>query len=339
MAIPERVPSISVPDTVMYNDTDKTVTWTAAEGANSYELYVKGSNENSFTLIYSGTALSYTLGISKYPDYSTMVFRVYSVNDDGKSLYPRESKTVSIIDISIEEDVGGTMILQPFGLIINAQSSKFDDVPSVRETSETITGLDGEIPVDVKYSPRLFDLVCFMKSEFESVSDRENYIRNMSRHINRSVRNLRNLLFRGKIYRVKRISSEFERRPTFCNLDISYKAYDVFGYSVAENVLYGDGTCLNSGEENCYPIIILEGEQNNPTITVNGNEYQTALDTSAGDTVIIDCEKETVLLEKANGEKSYLAGAYYLEFPIFKVGNNTVSGCTAVKWRNKYFTL
>jgi phage-related protein len=339
MAIPNRVSSITVPDTVMYNASAVNITWEAVTGATGYALYIKGNGESSFSEVYEGADTAFNINMANYPDYNRMVLRVYSVNSDGASLYPCESKEITVIDIKIEEDSAGTMTLQPFNMIINAQASRFGDVPAVRETSETITGLDGEIPVDMKYSPRLFDLVCFMKSEFASISARETYIKSMSAHINRSVRSLRYMLFRNKIYAVKRISSEFDRRPSYCNLDISFKAYDVFGYGTAEKILEGNGTAINGGEEACYPIIILEGEQNNPTITVNSVDYQLALDTQGGDIITIDCEKETVMLEESDGTRSYLAGAYYLEFPFFKAGSNSVNGCARVKWREKYFTV
>lgn len=336
MAIPGRVSSITVPNTVMYNGVVD-VSWASVIGASGYILYVRDLN-GTFNQIYSGSGVEFSLNIKDYPDYSKLIFRVYAKNASGTSRYPCESKEVTVIDIEIEELTNGTVKLQPFGLIINMLSSKFDDVPSVRETSETIAGLDGEIPVDMKYSPRLFDLSTFMNGCFDSLSGREDYIKNMAAHISRSVKKLRYLLFRNKIYGVKRISSEFRRFPLWVNLDISFKAYDVYGYGEGENILNGNGLAENGGEEVCCPVIILEGEYNNPTITVNGTDYQIALDTNIGDIITIDCEKETVKLERG-GVESYLAGALYISYPALKPGENTISGCSRVKWRNKYLTL
>lgn len=338
MALPNRITSITVPSTAMYND-EITVAWAADETADSYRLYVKGDTDSTYSEIYSGSDTKFTFDVSKYPDYNKMRFRVYGENSDGTSDMPCESKEVTVIDAEIRESENGDVTLLPFNLSVNMLSSKVGDVPDVRETSEQITGLDGELPVDMKYSPRLFDLVTFMKYEFSNIAEREEYIRQMSAHINRSVRKLRYLLYRNKIFGVKRISSEFSRRPAYCSLDISYKCYEVFGYGKEEKALCGDGICEVSGDTSCYPVIILEGEKNNPVIKVNGVSYQIALDTSDGDIVAIDCEKETVTLENSKGEKNYLAGAFYLDFPVFNVGENTIQGCDCVRWRDKWFIM
>lgn len=335
MPKPNIIESVTIPDTVMYNETSCRISWTAASDCTSYRLEASGDG-GDFSAVYSGTATSFDYDVSAV-DFSKIIFRVYGVNADEDSPF-LESKTVTVIDYEIEDKSNGDMILQPFGLIIDSKSSRIDDVPAVRETSETIAGLDGEIPVDMKYSPRLFDLVTFMKGSFGSVAEREDYIRKWSGHINRSVRKLRYLLYHGKIFGVKRISSTWTRQPSWCNLDISLKAYDILGYSPAESILYGGGVCMNNGDTECYPIIILRGSLNNPKITVNGVSYQIAIDTLDGDVVTIDCEKETVVRER-NGVKTYVAGAYYLDFPVFKVGENTVSGCYAVRWRERWFAV
>lgn len=335
MPKPNIIESITVPDVVMYNETNCHISWTAASDCTSYRLEASG-NGGDFSVVYSGTATSFDYDVSAV-DFSRIVFRIYGVNADGDSLF-LESKTVTVIDYEIEDKSNGDMILQPFGLIIDSKSSRIDDVPTVRETSETIAGLDGEIPVDMKYSPRLFDLVTFMKGNFGSVAEREEYIRKSSGHINRSVRKLRYLLYHNRIFGVKRISSTWTRQPNWCNLDISLKAYDILGYSPAESILYGGGVCMNNGDTECYPIIILRGSLNNQKITVNGVGYQIAIGTLDGDVVTIDCEKETVVRER-NGVKTYVAGAYYLDFPVFKVGENTVSGCYSVRWRERWFAV
>lgn len=335
MSKPNTIKSITVPDVIMYNETSCHISWTAANDCTSYRLEASGDGRD-FSVVYSGTAASFDYDVSAV-DFSRIVFRIYGVNADGDSPF-LESKTVTVIDYEIEDRSNGDMILQPFGLIIDSKSSKIDDVPAVRETSETIAGLDGEIPVDMKYSPRLFDLVTFMKGSFGSVAEREEYIRKWSGHINRSVRKLRYLLYHGRVFGVKRISSTWARQPSWCNLDISLKAYDILGYSPAESILYGGGVCMNDGDTECYPIIILRGSLNNPQIVVNGVSYQIAIDTIDGDVVAIDCEKETVIRER-NGVKTYVAGAYYLDFPVFKVGRNTVSGCYAVRWRERWFAV
>ncbi len=252
---------------------------------------------------------------------------------------PCESTEMAVIDFEIKELENGDVMLYPFDMSVNMRASKFGEVPSLRETSEQITGLDGEIPIDMKYSYRLFDLVLFMKNEFRSIAEREEYIRKMTAHIDRSVRRLRYLLYRGKIYGVKVSSSEFSRNPAYCGLDIALKCYEVYGYGMEEKALYGDGICVLEGDRLVYPVIILEGEKNNPVIKVNGAEYQIAIDTESEDIVTIDCDKETVFLEKSDGTQKYLAGAFYLDFPIFNIGENTVEGCDCVRWRDRWFVM
>lgn len=338
MALPGRISSITAPGTVMF-DEKATISWTADENADNYRLYVKGDTDKEYKEIYSGSETDFSFNAANYPDFGKARFRVYGENSEGVSPMPRDSAEMTVIDVEIRESENGDVTLLPFNLSINMSSSKFGEIPSIRETSEQITGLDGEIPIDTKYSYRLFDIAAFMKYEFHSVSEREEYIRKMSAHINRSVRKLRYLLYRGKIFGVKAASApEFSRRPAYCNLDIAYKCYEVFGYG-EEKALYGDGVCAVLGDTPCYPVIILEGEKNNPVIKVNGVEYQIAIDTAEGDIVAIDCERETVLLESSDGSQMYLAGAFYLDFPVFNVGDNAVEGCECVRWRDKYFIM
>ena len=339
MALPSRISSITAPGTVMFDET-AVISWSADENADNYRLYVKGDTDKEYKEIYSGSETEFSFNAADYPNLGKIRFRVYGENSEGVSPMPRDSAEMTVIDTEIRESENVDVTLLPFNLSVDMRSSKFGEIPSIRETSEQITGLDGEIPVDAKYSYRLFDIVAFMKYEFSSIAEREEYIRKMSAHINRSVRKLRYLLYRGKIFGVKVASApEFSRRPAYCNLDIAYKCYEVFGYGTEENVLYGDGVCAVSGDTPCYPVIILEGEKNNPVIKVNGVEYHIAIDTADGDIVTIDCERETVLLESSDGSQKYLAGAFYLDFPVFDVGNNTVEGCECVRWRDKYFIM
>ena len=338
MALPERISAITVPDAVMFDKT-AVVSWAAAEDAESYKLYFKADNSREYKLLYSGTGTEFTFDAAKYPDCGKVRFRVYAVNSEGVSAMPCESSEMTIVDFEIKEYTNGDVMIYPFDMSVNMRSSKFGEIPSLRETSEQITGLDGEIPIDMKYSYRLFDLVLFMKNEFGSVAERENWIRKMSAHIDRSVRRLRYMLFRGKIYGIKVSTSAFSRNPAYCGLDIALKCYEVYGYSVKEKAVHGDGSCIAEGDREVYPVIVLEGEKNNPVIKVNGVEYQIAIDTESGDIVTIDCDKETVFLEKSDGTQKYLAGAFYLDFPVFHIGENTVEGCDCVRWRDKYFIM
>lgn len=338
MALPGRISTITVPNTVMFNKT-AVISWPLAENAESYRLYAKADSGKEYKLLHSGSETEFTFDAAKYPECGKVRFRVYGENSEGISPMPCESTEMAVIDFEIKELENGDVMLYPFDMSVNMRASKFGEVPSLRETSEQITGLDGEIPIDMKYSYRLFDLVLFMKNEFRAISEREEYIRKMTAHIDRSVRRLRYLLFRGKIYGVKVSSSEFSRNPAYCGLDIALKCYEVYGYGMEEKALYGDGICVLEGDRSVYPVIILEGEKNNPVIKVNGAEYQIAIDTNDGDIVTIDCESETVYLEAADGSQRYLAGAFYLDFPIFNIGENTVEGCDCVRWRDKYFIM
>lgn len=335
MAKPQAVTGIVAPS-VYWTYTGETadIIWGTSQGARTYRLDASFDGK-PYKVIYEGKATSYSADLSK-EDFAKAVFRVYGVNDDGVSDFT-ESTEMLAIDWAVRED-GDSLYLEPFELIINSNASNFDDVPSVRETTETITGLDGEIPVDMKYAPRIFELVTFMKDAFEDNGEREEFIRKCAAHINRSVRKLRHFLYNNRLFRVKRTESQFYRFPARCNFDISLKAYDVFGYAPNENIIYGDGLCQNKGDEVCKPVFILKGELNNPVITVNDVEYQIAIDTEENDTVYIDSGKESVIIER-DGVQSYAAGAFYKDYPVFNVGNNTVSGCYAVKWRDKYFTV
>ena len=61
---------------------------------------------------------------------------VYGENSEGVSPMPRDSAEMTVIDAEIRESENGDVPLLPFNLSVDMRSSKFGEIPSIRETSE-----------------------------------------------------------------------------------------------------------------------------------------------------------------------------------------------------------
>jgi phage-related protein len=105
---------------------------------------------------------------------------------------------------------------------------------------------------------------------------------------------------------------------------------DPFGY-YDENSLTGSGTATNAGNVETFPTIEIAGPVTNPSVTVNGINLAYTGTVDAGDTLVIDCEDQTVYIGTTNVIENFTG-----DFPSFQVGANIVVGTAVFKWRDKY---
>lgn len=123
---------------------------------------------------------------------------------------------------------------------------------------------------------------------------------------------------------------EIQDHAHYLQATVPLKMTDPFGYS-EENSLTGSGTATNAGNYETYPTIEIAGPITNPSVTVNGINLAYTGTVDAGDTLVIDCEDQTVYIGSTNVIENF-AG----DFPSFQVGNNIVVGTAVFKWRDKY---
>lgn len=311
------------------------VSWGKADGAHDYVL--QRSSKTGYETIYTGSGVFY---MDKTHTAAEITYRVAARNDSGQdSKYIYSTEVIKVfLNLDYEQDG----ILRPFDMIVDFSSSNIDILPATRETVDTIAGVDGGVVLDIKYEPRLFDLVGRSKSNLTR-HERDTKLADVSIMLNQLKRETKYLLYRDKLYGV-RIGGKPDviTRPSYIEYQqLSLKAYDPFGYSIHQGVLCGSGVAENKGTEVVYPLIYIEGAYNNPSITINGTTYQLATTAVYEDdlTVIDTAQGIVTLISKGKAEP--IVGAWYTEFPYFNVGKNTVeySGNIRTVWRDKYINL
>ena len=137
--------------------------------------------------------------------------------------------------------------------------------------------------------------------------------------------------YEGITYRVRYTQMmEIQDHAHHLQATVPLKMTDPFGYS-EENSLTGSGTATNAGNYETYPTIEIAGPVTNPSVTVNGINLAYTGTVDEGDTLVIDCEDQTVYIGTANVIENF-AG----DFSSFQVGANIVVGTAVFKWRDKY---
>ena len=327
MAVPVKVNKISCPVTARVLEKIF-ILWDKSLTATSYVLERK-ADDGDYTVVYSGSDRSYVDNVSL--GCNTLNYRVNAVNSEGSSGYV-ESEDIEIIYCEIDSKG----LLYPYNFIVDFSQSQFDVLPDVKDTTEELIGIDGEYLIETLYEPRLFDIVA--NSQIVSIDERMKLISNLGKVFNCFKSSERLFRYNGKLYKAKLGEKpSIETYPNWITLELTLKAYYPYGYSET-HILSDSGTAENSGDEEIYPIFKITGEAINPIITVNGVNYTLLYTLAETDTVTIDCENKTVVLNDTTNILNY----WGTEFPIFSVGNNTINvsnGNLKTYWKDKYICL
>lgn len=226
--------------------------------------------------------------------------------------------------------------LSPFGFIVDFKQSKFDVLPNVKETSEELINVDGIYCLSTKYEPRLFYIVS--NSDIMTITDRDNKISEIGKTLSNLKKQDCLFKYRDKLYKVRLGGQiDIENNTTWLTVTISLKANNPYGYSTYQT-LTGAGTAIVGGDEVTYPIFEITNCSGATTVTVNGTTCYLGQTLLSTDTVLIDCEKQTAIL---NGTTNIL-DKWVTNFPTLNVGNNTISisqGTLKTYWKDKYISL
>ena len=320
---------ITVPDMVYFGENID-VSWSGSTGNIVLEMSTDGK---LYKQVYSGTDTEYSAPTNVTADYDNVYFKV--TDESGNFAF---STAVSVVYVWVEETDNCTNYLQPFGIVIDFNSSTIPYLPSSRETSQQIAGLDGEVLLDMKYNAREFVFSCFTQNDLD-YSQREELSHKTAAYLDLiSGNKQRYFLYKSKLFRVCAKDTSFNFAPSYLKLDTTLKCYDCFAVSAAKEII-GKGNMINNGDRETYPVLYLYGALNNPTIKINDKEYQIAIDTQDGDITEIDCDKRTITIIR-NGQRINAAGAWYLEYPVFGKGFNSVnSGVNRTVYRERYMVL
>lgn len=333
MAIPNKPGLIIVPDFTIANEPIL-IRWEASTGATEYTLE-RSSDWVLFSEVYTGAALSYS---DNYDGTSnTVVYRIKAANTDGDSGYTY-SPEIAIVTFLLDYNEDG--MFRPINMIVNFSKSTIEALPAIRETVEQIPGVDGAMCFDIKYEPRAFNIEGWTLPDLTR-HERDKTEEEIAICLHAVRDTERYLLYRDKLYRVRMGGKmQIDKHPSYLDLQIPLKAYDPHGEMVSHGLLIGSGEAVNNGAEICYPVFMIFGAYNNPTLTVNGVEYAIAGTAIDGDITIIDCYNRTVMRVR-DGVTTNIIGAWFLDFPAFPPGANTVSysGVIITRYRGRFITI
>jgi phage-related protein len=333
-------PSLTVPDFVKTSE-NAVLTWEAVTNATGYSLE-RMIDGGEYAEIYSGTALTYTDETIKASGGNLAEYRLKATSENESSDYS-VPKSVPAVYFWVD----GNGILQPCNLLINFTESDIPALPEIEDTAETVAGADGEISLNTRYGARIFSLVCYSNTVYESVSARDTAISDTAKLLHSTKNSARYMLWKNDLlYKVKIVERPMmDKKPFWYGTTLQLKSHNPIGYSTEEylQAFASSGveySVTNEGDEKAYPVIIISGACTAPSVTVNGTSYATASSfaMSNSDVLTLDCERSTAILNygtasSENAMQNYIADT----FPVLNVGTNTIQADTNTifKWRER----
>lgn len=336
MSVPSEVTGFTYPETANI-ESKVALSWEEVAEATSYTVERK-SDDGEYTSVYTGTDLAYNDDVKL--GWDICQYRINATNDDGDSGYV-ESAKIAIVYFEID----GSGRLQPLNTIVDFSKSKFDTLPTVKESTEDILECDGVIVTDTKYDPRLFYIVS--NTDDITVAERNTLLAKIGKVSHYLKTGDRYFRYNEKLFSV-RLSEKPDEDiyPIHFQSYISLKANDPYGYSSYYELADIDTTSkiiTSNGDVDTYPTLIITNCSGTTKITINGVEFnigQTFLDT---DTCTVDCEERTVTKTDSDGTVTNIKNEWVSDnFPVISSGNNTVNisqGTLKVIWQDKYISL
>lgn len=240
-----------------------------------------------------------------------------------------EDRTIEV-DFYVDEN----SILQPLNVLVT-RDSRYEILPSIRNNTEEIPGVDGEIDFGSEFRARLLELHC-VTDEGLSPIEKKNAQRMIANYLNPTLGE-KTLVFAddpNRIYRVKcseRI--QLTEYATWFEFVISFKMNKPNILSSEYKSLQGSGMLVNEGNVNAGLIIEARGLLNNPQIKIGNETIFFNGEIPLGATLVIDTQKRMArvgsvnVVDKLNGV-----------FPLAKPGTSYVSASSTVtiRWRDEW---
>ena len=231
--------------------------------------------------------------------------------------------------------VSGYGILEPLGLVIDFRESNFDILPETRDTSEVVTGVDGEIWFDTRYEKRFFQFVG-RSGDGLNAHEKNTFKRLVQNILNQTKSGTKLLMFYDHLegYDVKYSGSlGVENYPGWLEVDFPLVAYDPHGYSPWGNTHTGSGVIRNRGDMDAEPQIDFVGPASSPVVIINGQIFQYQGNVPAGKTLHVDCKGLTARIETEN-----VLDKWGTDFPVLPPGDNVIntSSNVTITWRDKF---
>lgn len=233
-------------------------------------------------------------------------------------------------DFYVDED----SILQPLGVTVT-KDSRYEILPSVRNNTEEIPGVDGEIDFGSEFKPRLLELQCATEEGLTAI-EKKNLQREIANNLNPTLGD-KTLVFAdepNRLYKVKcseRI--DMTEYASWFKFVISFKMSNPNILSSGYKSFAGSGTLVNEGNRNAGLLIEANGYLSNPQIVVNGEVIYFNGEVPIANILKIDTLRKTANIGSVN-VVDRLNGV----FPLVKPGQNFISAAPTViiRWRDEW---
>lgn len=210
-------------------------------------------------------------------------------------------------------------ILEPLG--VKVTKVKDDLIPTTRDNTEQIPGLDGEYDFGTEFGPRLIELeVC--SPDGLNPLQKEEFKRLYAKYLNPRM-GTKKLIFMNDpdvYYKVKYSGSiPSNNYPSWFSFTIPFKATDPFKYSTTQKSHSGVGVLTNNGADETGLIIEIEGPVHSITINFGDIVLSFGGEIDAGEKLIVDTWAKTAKI----GNENFL---YMWDgFPLLPVGDTVIS--------------
>lgn len=249
---------------------------------------------------------------------------LYSTDDPSPIFQFSYDKIVNDFKFYLSEN--GRLIFpkENISFLCSISESSIPSMPEALETSATIAGRDGDVPLSTTYGPMSFELVLYTEDNLTPEEKLKQEI-----FLNRFCNSIKNntetfvLELAQKFYKIKYNGLlNKENYPKFLKFTLPFKSSKSFAYDVKKNTAYGNNTFESNTIEPTGFECVIKGPAIKPIISLNDYsiEYNnTILD---DESLIIDTNNSTAVLVNSEGTRVNAMRYYNHQFPKILNGEN-----------------
>lgn len=225
-------------------------------------------------------------------------------------------------------DSNGYFVVPDYDIkcLISYSESDIPSMPEAVETSVSVPGRDGDIPLNTIYNPISFTIVCYTE---DNLTPEEKYAEEtkMNKFLNSIKNNTIKLKLesKGKYYDVKYNGQLTTiNYPKHLQFSIPLKSSSSYAKDIDESYILGNGEKESSTIKEVGAVFVIEGPAQTPKISLNDYEmfYDNVL--LFNTKLVIDSNKSTVTMINREGTATNAMRYYNHEFPKIQNGNNVL---------------
>lgn len=208
--------------------------------------------------------------------------------------------------------------------LVNLSESTIPDMPEAVETTVKIAGRDGEVSLDTTYNSLSFELVIYTEDGLTPIQ-KEEYKTIINKFFNEMKKKTKTFAFEAAktFYKVKYSGAVLkENFPQHLRFNLPFKSSKSYGYKMIQNVMTGNSKKESDTIEPTGFECIIKGPALKPIISLNDYSIEYSNTILEGESLIIDSNNSTVVLENSEGTKTNAMRYYNHQFPKILTGEN-----------------